>query len=105
MSGTGYKNIIELTQKNADEQIALSFIWTKVKNGDELNKVYLTDFQDVPALCIEENLDGYDYFTMIYHYDGWIREMFYEKGYPLSLKDGSQIMKASSFQLEQIDQA
>ncbi|MCL2717737.1 MAG: DUF4860 domain-containing protein [Lachnospiraceae bacterium] len=104
LSGTGYKNIINLTQKKADEQIALSFIWTKVKNGDEINKVYLTDFHDFPALCIESEFDGITFFTMIYHYDGWIREMFFEKGYPLSLGDGFPIMKAETYRLEQLEQ-
>ena len=104
MSGIGYKNILNLTQKSHDEQIGLSFVWTKIKNGDELDRIYLTEFHDLPALYIDSEFDDIVFHTVIYHYDGWIREMFYEAGYALLPKDGFPIVKADDFRLEQLEQ-
>jgi len=103
LSGTSYKNIISLTNKTQDEHIGLSFIWTKVKNNDEIGRIYLASIHDQPALCIESEFDGYTFYTMIYHYDGWLHEVFFEKGFTQKLESGFPLVRASTFQLEELE--
>lgn len=101
LSGSTYKNTVTITQEKYDEQTALSFMWTKVKSGDKLGKVYAGEFYGLSALCIEEEYDGITYLTMIYLYDGWIRELFFEKGIDFLPQDGTPVFSAESLALEQ----
>jgi len=104
LSGTSYKNIITLTQKTQDEHIGLSFIWTKVKTNDEIDRIYLSSIHDLPALCIESEFDGYTFYTMIYHYNGWLHEMFFEEGFPQKPENGFPLVRATTFHLEELEQ-
>ena len=97
MLGAGvYKNMTEISRESQDERTALSFIWTKVKNGDEAGKVYVGEFDGMPALCFDSEYGGADYRTVIYHYDGWVYELFSEIGYDFIPEDGVKIFAIDS---------
>ena len=97
MLGAGvYKNMTEISRESQDERIALSFIWTKVKNGDEAGKVYVGEFSGMPALCFDSEYGDADYRTVIYHYDGWVYELFSEIGYDFGPEDGVKIFAIES---------
>ena len=81
---SAYKKVMDITREGYEERLCLSYIWTKVKNGDKAEKVYITDFQGLTALSIDEVYDGITYHTVIYHYEGWVYELFYESGLEFS---------------------
>ena len=101
LSGNIYKNTVSLTQEKSDEHITLSFIWTKAKNGDALDAVYVDDFHGLPSLFLEEEYGEVTYLTTIYLYEGWIHELTYERGLELYPQDGVRIIRAESLELEQ----
>lgn len=88
-----YKNVTGLTQEGNDEQIALSYVWSKVKNGDRDGSLSVGQFHGYPSLFFDEEYDGVEYRTIIYHYDGWIRELTSEKDLEFEPVDGTQIMR------------
>jgi len=96
-----YKNMTEITQDGRSERTAISFIWTKVKNCDEAGSIYVGDFYGLNALCFDETLGGTEYWTVIYHYKGWVYELFCEKDLELYPEDGVQIIRVESLLFEE----
>ena len=69
-----YKNMTEISRAGQDERTVLSFIWTKVKNGDKAGNVYVGEFCGLPALCFDEDYSGVTYRTVIYYIETcWVR--------------------------------
>ena len=104
MFGVGaYKNMTDISREGYDERVCLSYIWTKVKNGDAAEAVYVTDFDGLPALCIDEVYGGDKYHTVIYHYEGWVNELFYEDGLDFSPGDGMPVLKNEALSFERLE--
>ena len=95
-----YRNINETSRDGADEKTALSYIWTKTKNFDNSGGVSVGVFNGVPALFISETLGGVEYQTVIYHYDGWLCELFSEASLEFSLADGVRVIQVDEISFE-----
>ena len=95
---SAYKNVTDKSREG--ERVCLSYIWTKVKNGDEVGMVSVADFHGLPALCLDEVYDGVVYRTMIYHYEGFVYELFSEAGLEFSPEDGVPIIVNESLSFE-----
>jgi len=98
-----YQNVNGMTQEGYGEHLALSYIWTKVKNGDDSGKVLIEDFDGRPALCFDEEYSQVEYRTLIYYYNGWIYELFSEKDLGLSPQDGTQILRIDELNFETLN--
>ena len=104
MLGAGtYKNITEVTRDGRDERAALSYIRTKAKNSDISGSILIDTFEGLPALCFDEDIDGVVYRTMIYHYDGWVYEIFSEQGLDFLPVDGARIIKIPDLSFERTE--
>ena len=97
-----YKNMSEISQDGQDARTVLSFIWTKVKNSDENGRISIGEFHSRPALFFDEEFDQVHYRTMIYHYDGWIYELFSEAALDFDPADGVQLIKTGDLSFENI---
>jgi len=100
--GSIYKNTTDKSNEKYNENICLSYIWMKVKSSDTEDGVYTSKFHDLSVLCLDENYDGITYQTMIYLYDGWIRELFSELGLEFVPGDGEPVIRAESLEFEQL---
>ena len=98
-----YKNMTEITRDGQDERTLLSYIWTKVKNGDDSASVYVGDFNGLNALCFDEVFYGTRYRTVIYHYDGWVYELFSETGLDFLPEDGIRVTMIGDLSFEEFE--
>jgi hypothetical protein len=98
MTGAGaYKNIRDAVRNHYSEDTCVSYIAMKLRHYDGAdNSVTLGDVGGVPALLLSETMDGDEYVTAIYFYDGYVRELFAEAGYDQRPEDGFEIVEASS---------
>jgi hypothetical protein len=102
MLGAGvYRNIIETSQENYEARIGMSYIWSKVKNKDDGGEIRIGEFHGRPTLYFEDIYGGKLYHTLIYSYDGWLRELFFEDGIDFLPGDGNPIIRIDAFNLEQ----
>jgi len=95
-----YQNINTISREGEAEQTALSYIWTKTKNFDNAGSIDIGEFNGAPALIINENLGGTDYRTVIYHYDGWLYELFSDAALEFSPADGTRIITIDDLTFE-----
>lgn len=100
-SGSAYKNVAETSREGSDERTCLSYVWTSAKRADENGSVYVTEFNGIPSLYMEEEFWGFIFYTIIYYYDGWVYEIYAEEGYSFNPEDGTKVMKSEPLTFEQ----
>lgn len=99
MSGAGvYKNTRALMQERYEERTCLSYITAKVNHFDEADSVYITTFDGIPALAMNETVADMDFTTYIYCYDGYVKELMFQTGLTLDPSAGENIVKAKSLE-------
>jgi len=98
-----YQHMNEISREEHEERTILSYIRTKVRNNDEAGVVYVGEFHGIPALYYEESNEGTDYTTVVYHYDGWVMELFSEVGLDFYPQDGVPIMELNELMFEELE--
>lgn len=96
-----YSNTIENMNINFDTRGSVVYVATKIRQNDEAGMISVSDLDGIPALLMEQELDGEIYQTWIYHYDGALREIFTSKGSGIGAEFGAVIMEIDSFTIEQ----
>ena len=95
-----YQNMAEVSQEGADERAVLAYIWTKSKNFNDAGMIYVAEYHGENALMIDEEFSGVRYQTVIYHYNGWLYELFTEKNLGLGRDSGEKIMRLEDLSFE-----
>ncbi len=99
---TAYRNVAHSMQEQYEERTILSYISAKVHHYDAGGAVYPGLYQGTDVLYLDEEIDGTPYTTMLYYYDGAVRELFTQRETELSLDAGFEVLDAQalSFTLE-----
>lgn len=95
-----YKNITLSNAENFKLRTSLSYVATKVRQSDETGLIRYTEKEGVGVLSLLEKLEDGNYETLIYYYDGSLRELYQEEGAQLSLDIGTPIVEAASFRMD-----
>ena len=103
LSGSIYQNIVDISKLGQNERIVLSYIRTKVRTTDSTNSIYIDTFNGLSAIFLEEVFEEHNFITLIYHYEGWVYELFHEKGLDFLPEQGIPIIEAGSLLFESID--
>lgn len=98
-----YADIESTSKAEFSERVCLSYLSTKVHRSDVSGNVRSDEFAGIPALYIDEEIDGTAYNTVIYAYDGWLRELFCEKGLDLTPDSGTPILEVDSVSFAQMN--
>ncbi len=100
LSGAGvYRSVNETMESQYTERTALAYLEAKLHHYDTADAVKLEPFADAAALALYEELDGVLYKTLIYHHDGYIKELFFEHGLFFRPEDGQKVLVAKDLQL------
>ena len=94
-SGAGaYKDIKQVADKRFSENACISYIATKVRHYDSDGGVAIGSIGDVPALMLSETIEGENYVTSLYYYDGNIMELFAPAGLDFAPEDGMPVLES-----------
>ncbi len=104
-----YGAIRDLNAESGDQKFVLSFIATKIRQADQKDGLSVITFGGKDAICISEEFDGLYYNTLIYEYDGYLRELFYESSPSetpeeagFSPTDGEALLKSGALNLSPV---
>jgi hypothetical protein len=100
MGGKVYENINNRTEMTYREDVALSYIANKVRQGDEAGSVSLKEESGTKVLRIKQEIQGSVYVTAIYYQDGKLWELFSDEGSGLLLGEGNEILSCSPVSME-----
>ena len=88
-----YKNLTERGRKSYANRSCAQYIVSKIRQSDRIDGIYTDTFRDSDALVLRAEINGKEYLTRIYEYDGYLMELFCEGTAELSPWDGEKIMK------------
>ena len=97
-----YEDIIAQNQDSENQRITVAYIEAKIRHNDTLDNIYVDSFKGyteetaIDTLYLEEDYGTHTYHTMIYLADGWVRELYCEKGLNFNPDDGSKIVEAEA---------
>lgn len=90
-----YERLTRRGQDSYNERTAVQYIITRVRQADATGAVSLGMTDGVQTLQLTENIDGEEYVTRVYCYDGEIRELFSAEKFIFSPADGQTIIPAN----------
>ncbi|MDR2358098.1 MAG: DUF4860 domain-containing protein [Oscillospiraceae bacterium] len=101
MTGAGaYKGIRDAVRRSYSEDTCVSYIAMKLRRYDSANRsVSLGEIGGEDALLLTETTDGTEYTTVVYYYDGGVRELYAESGYDFKPEDGFEIIEARALEI------
>lgn len=105
-----YQHTVQDMNCNYETRTAISYLTEKVRQNDiysdeNNNGICLTTLDDTPALMLTQNYEDTEYCTYLYLHEGYLKELFMQKGYSLggsTLDAGVNIMALDTLHMEQI---
>lgn len=95
-----YQEIAATMEEQYAERTCLSYIDTKVRHYDTAGQVQVEPFSTIEALALYEDIESVRYKTLLYYYDGYVRELFFEDGLQFQPEDGQKVVAAKGLQIE-----
>ncbi len=97
-----YRQLTSVSQENTQLRAAFSYVANKVRtNGGTAGAVRVEERDGLPVLSLRQDLEGAEYETVIYFYDGELREYFAETGREFIPEAGERIARAADFRIEE----
>lgn len=96
-TGAGvYRRVTERTERGGSTRVGLTYLTAKLHGADRAGAVYAGTFGGADAVYLLQDMDGIVYETILYVYDGQLRELLCEQGWELEPEDGESIAEAQS---------
>ncbi|MDE7221414.1 MAG: DUF4860 domain-containing protein [Oscillospiraceae bacterium] len=96
-----YRRVADRVEQSAGDRVSLSYITAKLHGFDAAGMVEAGQYGDGDAVFLYEDFDGLIYETILYVYDGQLREMLCEKGWEQDPEFGEIISPAQALQVGQ----
>jgi len=91
-----YRAVESRMEEKYEERTCLSYIASKLRHFDAEGAVSLTAFGDSEALLLTQTVDGAEYGTVLYTYQGMVMELFTELPLAFGPEAGSPVLPAES---------
>lgn len=88
LASGAYRGIVAESDNTYSRRTALSYLVNQVRRNDISGAVSVRAFGDGDAICLEE--DGYT--TLLYCYDGQLRELYAEETLTFAPEDGTALL-------------
>ena len=89
-----YHRLSDRDRESYDARTTAQYITTRVRQADRQGGAAVRTFEGCPALVLPQTIDGTVYETLIYHYDGYIRELFAAADGDFLPEDGEKVLPA-----------
>lgn len=94
-----YQRLTERDAQSYDSRTCMQYLAAKVRQAPAPDALSLSDFGEGDSLLLSETIDGTEYQTQVYCYDGWLMELFTVAEAGLLPEDGEKILPAESLSL------
>ena len=94
-----YQRMAQRGQDSYEQRTAAQYIATRVRQADQAGMVSVRDFAGQDALVLTQAYDGFPYETLVYCYDGYLRELFSGAGLEQDPEYGEPILPAETLEV------
>ncbi len=91
-----YHSIADRMTENYETRTATSYLVEKFHQFDGSGSVSQVDIEGIPAISLSQEVGESTYYTYIYVYDGYLREITVAEGTTFSPAAAEQLVEASS---------
>ena len=95
-----YRGTVDRAAGSNDYRVLSAYVRSMVRAQDGAGAVGVERFGDVTALKLTEDIDGDEYVTWIYRYEGSLCEQFTEAEYEFDPSAGTEICPVGDFEPE-----
>ena len=88
-----YQSTADSMNYNYEVRTATSYLREKVRQNDSHAAISIDNIEDTDVLALKSEVNGIVYYTYIYYYDGYLRELYVQDGSSYSLSTGQQIIE------------
>ena len=99
ISAGSYQHLTERDQASYGQRTTAQYLTTRVRQTDAAGAVSARVFDGMDTLVLTEKIDGTQYETRIYCFDGYIRELFTEAGHTCTPDMGEPILPADELRI------
>jgi len=92
-----YKNTVNNMSVNFNSRTSYAYITEKIRQNDSYESVSAGDYQGLDAIILKQVINDTDYYTYLYQYDGYIKELFIKEGADIDPSAGQNILEAKDF--------
>lgn len=97
LSGAGvYKRLSSRDLESYNWRTCLQYLSTKLRTADSPDSVSIGFLDDTKALILRENINGENFDTYIYSYDGWLMELYCLEGVNAGPDAGEKLMETGN---------
>lgn len=90
LTGAGvYQRLTQSGEESYESRVQSQYLATRLRQSQ---KVEVASFGEGDALVLGEQLEGEDYVTWVYLYDGYLRELFARKSSTVDPEDGERVL-------------
>ncbi len=88
-----FERIFSRSETAFNSRTCVGYIYTHIRSCGSPEDIYVSGFS---GSCLEIPDESGEFVTKIYCHQGWLTELFCEKGSELSPEDGERVMKLES---------
>ena len=89
---SAYNGTSQVIEDSNTYRTVLAYLSNQVRRGDSVGNIEVGRLFDSGALMIYETIDEWEYVTYIYCHDGFLRELFIEKGLEFEAEAGNELI-------------
>lgn len=109
LGASSYEKLVQRDQESYNTRTEIQYIAAKLRHNDEADCVQVGSFSertnkeadDITTLYLRMGADGEYYYTKIYYYDGYIREVLCLEDGELSPDAGQEILPAKGLVIKE----
>jgi len=109
LGASSYEGVVVRDGQAYDARTGVQYIAAKLRHGDEAGCVQVGSYadrldvtaDDITTLYLKLSSVGEPFYTKIYYYDGYIRELLCPDQIALDPEAGQEVLAATSFSVEQ----
>lgn len=91
------KKLTQRDQQTYNHRTTVQYITTRIHQADQAGMIGVRSSEGKDVLVLAEDIDGRRYETLVYCFDGYLREMFCAAGLDLDPEYGEKILPLESF--------
>ena len=95
-----YKNVVAEMDKNFHARTGLAYVTNKIRNADAEGMIFFEQQDGLDTLVISNHSGGTEHRTVIYFYEGWLREVSMAADEIFKAEDGEKIVAAEEFTMK-----
>lgn len=101
-AGAGvYRRVGTRIENASRERVGLTYVTAKLHAADETNGVTIEPFGGADAVRLLQDFDGAAYETILYVYDGALRELFRQRGQESGPEAGQVVAEARALRVRE----